>query len=160
MDDLTHQPLCEIYAEEWDNLGQQCLDELVDSMPRGHASMQEDMLLGIRGTGVYCNLDYNFWKSICMMEHHALCGFHEHQKELKCCLCGSLFHLYVKVLELVEPRWCKTLLNVCGNHFIYILTESTNVEEIYIWVSIIMPRRSSDSIFQWKGFLCFYWIKV
>ena len=25
-----------------------------------HASMQEDVLLGIRYTGVYCNLDYNF----------------------------------------------------------------------------------------------------
>ena len=25
-----------------------------------HASMQEDVLLGIRGTGVYCNLDHNF----------------------------------------------------------------------------------------------------
>ena len=49
-------------AVEWNNLGQQCLDELVDSMPRWirHASMQEDVLLGIRGTGVYCNLDHNF----------------------------------------------------------------------------------------------------
>ena len=42
-----------------------------------HASMQEDVLLDIRGTGVYCNLGHNFWKSICMMLHHAICGFHE-----------------------------------------------------------------------------------
>ena len=25
-----------------------------------HPSMKEDMLLGIRGTGVYCNVDHNF----------------------------------------------------------------------------------------------------
>ena len=56
----TLRDIRRIAVEEWDNLGQQCLDELVDSMPRGHASMQEDMLLGIRGIGVYCNLDHNF----------------------------------------------------------------------------------------------------
>jgi len=66
--------------------------------------MQEDVLLGTRGTGVYCNLDHNFFKSICMMVHHAICGFHEQEKELKCCYCGSLFHLYVKAPELEEPR--------------------------------------------------------
>ena len=32
--------------------------------------------LTIRGTGVYCKLDHNFWKSVCMMVHHAICGFH------------------------------------------------------------------------------------
>ena len=29
------------------------------------------------------------------------------------CLCGSLFHLYVKVPQIVEPRWCKTFFDVC-----------------------------------------------
>ena len=61
-----------------------------------HASMQEDVLLGIRGTGVYCNLDHNFWKSICMMVHHAICGFHEQWKVLTCCLCWSLIPFVCK----------------------------------------------------------------
>ena len=43
----------------------------------GHASMQEVVLLGIKSTGLYCNLEHNFWKFICMMEHQAICGFHE-----------------------------------------------------------------------------------
>ena len=78
-----------------------------------HASMQEDVLLGIRGTGVYCNLDHNFWKSIWMMVRHAICGFMSNKKSWNVFLCGSLFHLYVKVLELVEPRWYKTFFYVC-----------------------------------------------
>ena len=30
----TLTDICRIAVEEWDNMGQQCLDELVDSMPR------------------------------------------------------------------------------------------------------------------------------
>ena len=57
----TLRDIRRIAVEEWENMGQQCLDELVDSSQDGyrHASMQEDVLLGIRGTGVYCNLEHN-----------------------------------------------------------------------------------------------------
>ena len=53
----------------WDNLGQQSLDELGDSIPRRiQASMQEDVLLGIRGTGVkvylYDGTPCNMWFSL------------------------------------------------------------------------------------------------
>ena len=77
-----------------------------------HSSLQGDVLLGIRGTGVYCNLEHNLWKCICMMVRIAICGFHEKKKELICCLCGSQFHFYVKVPELVKWRWCKTFFDV------------------------------------------------
>ena len=36
----TLSDIRQIAVEEWDNLGQECLDELVDSMPR-YASMQD-----------------------------------------------------------------------------------------------------------------------
>ena len=52
----TLRDIHRIAVEEGDNLG---LYELVYHDGYRHASMQEDVLLGIRVTGVYCNLDHN-----------------------------------------------------------------------------------------------------
>ena len=86
MDDLNHQPLCETYAKSplrsgtiWVNNALMNLWIVYHDGYR-HASMQEDVLLGIRVTVVYCNLENNFFKSICMMVHHAICGNHEQKK--------------------------------------------------------------------------------
>ena len=103
----TLRDLRSIAIEEWDNLDQQDLDELVDSLPRRIqvCIMQKDVLLGIRGrpTGFCCNLAHKFKKSSCIIVQLEIFGFHEQYRELKC-FCLSLFHLYVKVQELLEPR--------------------------------------------------------
>ena len=64
--------------------------------------MQEDVLLGIRGIGLCCNLERKFRKSTCIIVQHAIFGLHEQYRALKCCFCLSLFYLYVKVQELLE----------------------------------------------------------
>ena len=66
--------------------------------------MQEDMLLGIRGTGLCCNVAQKFNKSSCIMVQLSIFGFHDQYREMKFCVCLSLFHLYVKVQELLESR--------------------------------------------------------
>ena len=46
--------------------------------------MQEDMLLGIRGTGtgLWCNLAHKFKMSNCIIVQLAIFGFHEQIREL------------------------------------------------------------------------------
>ena len=48
----TLRDLCLVAIEEWDNLDQKYPDELVCHDEYKHESMQEDVLLGIRGTGL------------------------------------------------------------------------------------------------------------
>ena len=103
----TLRDLRRFAVEEWDNLDQQDLDELVDSMPRriqACTNARGRAVLDIRGTGLCCNLAHKFKTSSCIIGQVAIFGFHEQYRELKICFCLPLFHLYVKVQELLEPR--------------------------------------------------------
>ena len=130
----TLRDLRRFTIEKWDNLDQQDLDELVDSrlchVEYRHASMQEGMLLGIRSTGLCCNLAHKFKKSCCIIVQLAVFGSHEQYRGLKCCSCLSLFHLYVKVQELSEPRWYKSFFFIC----VYIRDHPTMWLPIRPWI--------------------------
>ena len=78
-----------------------------------HASMQEDELLAIRSTGLCCNLEHKFRKSSCINVQLVIFGFHEQYRELKCCFCLFLFHLYVKDSGTLRTEEMQNFLYMC-----------------------------------------------